>query len=77
MPHLSLVHRQSCRDVSTRLSQVRSRGVHAGLVVEIGDPLSIRNLHLDFVDRFLVMGTEIGVKERVFTPALRRELAQF
>ena len=30
--------------------------------MEIGDPLSIQDLHLESVDRLLVMGTEVGVK---------------
>jgi ribulose-phosphate 3-epimerase len=59
---LLTVHRQFCRDVSITLKQIRSQGVRAGLVVEIGDPLSIQDLHLESVDRLLVMGTEIGVK---------------
>jgi pentose-5-phosphate-3-epimerase len=58
------VHRQFCQNVSAALKQIRSRGVQAGLVVELSDPLSIEELHLDIVDRLLVMGTEIGVKGR-------------
>ena len=66
--NLLTVHRRFCHDVSITLKQIRSRGVHAGLVVEIGDPLSIEDLHLDIVDRLLVMGTEIGVKGKGLHP---------
>jgi ribulose-phosphate 3-epimerase len=62
--NLLTVHRQFCNDVSASLNQIRSRGAQAGLVVELGDALSIEELHLDTVDRLLVMGTEIGVKGR-------------
>ena len=60
--NLLTVHRQFCNDVSASLKQIRSRGAQAGLVVELGDALSIEELHLGIVDRLLVMGTEIGVK---------------
>ena len=66
--NLLTVHRQFCHDVSITLKQIRSRGVHAGLVVELGDPLSMEDLHLDIVDRLLVMGTEIGVKGKGLHP---------
>ena len=69
--NLLTVHRQFCHKVSITLQEIRSRGVHAGLVVELGDPLSVEDLHLDIVDRLLVMGTEIGVKGKVYTPTLR------
>jgi ribulose-phosphate 3-epimerase len=59
---LLTIHRQFCDDVSMTLKQIRSRGIRAGLVVEIRDPLSMDDLHLDLVDRLLVMGTEIGMK---------------
>jgi ribulose-phosphate 3-epimerase len=66
--NLLTVHRHFCRDVSETLRHIRSRGVRAGLVIEIGDPLSIEELHLDLADRLLVMGTEIGVKGRGLHP---------
>lgn len=59
---LLTVHRQFCRDLPEALSQIRRRGVRAGLVVELGDRITEETLHLDVVDRLLVMGTEIGVK---------------
>ena len=62
--NLLTVHRQFCNDVSASLNQIRSRGAQAGLVVELGDALSIEELHLETVERLLVMGTEIGVKGR-------------
>ena len=62
------VHRQFCGQVTATLKQIRSCGIHAGLVVEISDPLSFEELHLDIVDRLLVMGTEIGVKGRGLHP---------
>jgi len=69
---LLTIHRQFCDDVSMTLKQIRSRGIRAGLVVEIRDPLSMDDLHLDLVDRLLVMGTEIGVKGK----GLHSETAQ-
>jgi ribulose-phosphate 3-epimerase len=66
--NLLTVHRRFCRQVSATLKQIRSCGVHAGLVVELHDPLSSEELHLDIVDRLLVMGTEIGVKGRGLHP---------
>jgi ribulose-phosphate 3-epimerase len=65
---LLTVHRQFCDDVAMALKQIRSRGVRAGLVVEIRDPLSMDDLHLELVDRLLVMGTEIGVKGKRLHP---------
>jgi ribulose-phosphate 3-epimerase len=65
---LLTIHRQFCQDVSATLKQIRLRGARAGLVVEIRDPLSREELHLDVVDRLLVMGTEIGVKGKGLHP---------
>jgi ribulose-phosphate 3-epimerase len=53
--NLLTVHRHFCRDVSETLRHIRSRSVRAGLVIEIGDPLSTEELHLDLADRLLVM----------------------
>jgi ribulose-phosphate 3-epimerase len=74
--NLLTVHRKFCRDVSATLVQIRSRGAHAGLVVELKDPLSIQELHLDDVDRLLVMGTEIGVKGRGLHPDTVQRIGQ-
>jgi ribulose-phosphate 3-epimerase len=60
--NLLTVHRRFSHDVAATLDQIRSSGAQSGLVVELGDPLSAGDLHLDLVDRILVMGTEIGVK---------------
>jgi ribulose-phosphate 3-epimerase len=72
--NLLTVHRQFCNDVSASLNQIRSRGAQAGLVVELGDALSIEELHLDTVDRLLVMGTEIGVKGKGLHPNTARRI---
>ena len=72
--NLLTVHRQFCHKVSITLQQIRSRGVHAGLVVELGDPLSVEDLHLDIVDRLLVMGTEIGVKGKGLHPNIAQRI---
>jgi ribulose-phosphate 3-epimerase len=66
--NLLTVHRRFCQDVSETLRHIRSRGVRAGLVIEIGDLLSMEELYLDLADRLLVMGTEIGVKGRGLHP---------
>jgi ribulose-phosphate 3-epimerase len=72
--NLLTVHRKFCRDVSATLLQIQSQGVQAGLVVELGDSLSIKELHLEVVDRLLVMGTEIGVKGRGLHPDTARRI---
>jgi ribulose-phosphate 3-epimerase len=72
---LLTVHRRSCDDVSATLQQIRSRGARPGLVVELSDPLSIEQLHLDLVDRLLVMGTEIRVKGRGLHANTRARIA--
>jgi ribulose-phosphate 3-epimerase len=56
------IHRSLCPDVRATLERIRKLGKKAGLVVELNDPVDLANLHLDLVDRLLVMGTEIGVK---------------
>ena len=56
------IHRSLCPDVRATLKSIRKLGMKAGLVVELTDPIDLANLHLELVDRLLVMGTEIGVK---------------
>ena len=65
--NLLTVHRQFCNDVSKFKSDTVP-GCSSGLGCRIGDPLSIEELHLDTVDRLLVMGTEIGVKGKGLHP---------
>jgi ribulose-phosphate 3-epimerase len=73
--NLLTVHRRFCHDVALTLNQIRSSGARAGLVVELGDPLSVEDLHLDLVDRLLVMGTEIGVKGKGLHPNTPQRIA--
>lgn len=73
---LLTVHRRFCRDLPAALSQIRGRGVKAGLVVELGDLITAEALHLDAVDRLLVMGTEIGVKGCRLHPETTRRVRQ-
>ena len=72
--NLLTVHRQFCPDVSATLIHIQSQGAQAGLVVELGDSLSIKELRLEIVDRLLVMGTEIGVKGRGLHPETTRRI---
>ena len=53
---LLTVHRQFCQNLAVTLDWIRFSGVRAGLVVELGDRLSVEELHLDLVDRLLVNG---------------------
>ena len=73
--NLLTVHRRFCHDVAVTLDQIRSSGAQSGLVVELGDPLSVGDLHLDLVDRILVMGTEIGVKGNGLHPNTPQRIA--
>ena len=65
----------SVDDVAITLDQIRSSGARAGLVVELGDPLSVEELHLELVDRLLVMGTEIGIKGKGLAPNTPQRIA--
>jgi ribulose-phosphate 3-epimerase len=56
------VHRHLCRTVGESLVAIRSRGVKAGLVVELNDEINSEWLNFEKVDRLLLMGTDIGVK---------------
>jgi ribulose-phosphate 3-epimerase len=62
------VHRTLCSDVRATLSKIRKFGKKAGLVIELRDQIDADNLHLDLTDRFLVMGTEIGIKGQDIDP---------
>jgi ribulose-phosphate 3-epimerase len=73
--NLLTVHRRFCQDVAVTLDRIRSSGAGPGLVVELGDPLSIEDLHLDLVDRVLVMGTEVGVKGKGLDPNTPQRIA--
>jgi len=73
--NLLTVHRQFCHDVALTLDHIRASGARAGLVVELGDPLSVEKLHLDLVDRLLVMGTEIGIKGKGLHPNTPQRVA--
>jgi ribulose-phosphate 3-epimerase len=64
------VHRPLCSDVRATLSKIRELGKKTGLVVELGDQSDAENLHLDLVDRLLVMGTEIGIKGQDIDPRI-------
>lgn len=63
------VHQELCDDIRSVLRSLRARGTQAGLVVRLRDSLDPESLHLDLVDRLLVMGTEIGVKGLDLDPA--------
>jgi ribulose-phosphate 3-epimerase len=63
------IHQELCNDVRHVLKVVRASGSRAGLVVRLRDSLNPESLHLDLVDRLLVMGTEIGVKGEDLDPA--------
>ena len=69
------VHRPFCQNLAVALDRIRLSGARAGLVVELGDPLSVEELHLDLVDRLLVMGTEIGVKGKGLHPNTPQRIA--
>ena len=73
--NLLTVHRRFCDDVAITLDQIRSSGARAGLVVELGDPLSVEELHLELVDRLLVMATEIGIKGKGLAPNTPQRIA--
>jgi ribulose-phosphate 3-epimerase len=64
------VHRTLCSDVRATLSKIRKFGKKAGLVIELYDQIDADNLHLDLTDRFLVMGTEIGIKGQDIDPRI-------
>lgn len=73
--NLLTVHRRFCQNVACTLNQIRSSGARSGLVVELGDPLSVEELHLDLVNRLLVMGTEIGIKGQGLHPNTPQRIA--
>jgi ribulose-phosphate 3-epimerase len=64
------VHRTLCSNVRATLSKIRKFGKKAGLVIELRDEIDTDNLHLDLTDRFLVMGTEIGIKGQDIDPRI-------
>ena len=63
------IHHELCNDVRSVLTALRASGSRAGLVVRLRDGLNPESLHLDLVDRLLVMGTEIGVKGQDLDPS--------
>jgi ribulose-phosphate 3-epimerase len=52
----------ACRDVEATLGLVRAEGGRPSLGIEVGEPLDGPAALAGLVDRFLVMGTPIGVK---------------
>jgi ribulose-phosphate 3-epimerase len=70
------IHRSFCPDVRATLGRIRKLGKKAGLVIELREPVDAANLHLDLVDRLLVMGTEIGVKGCDIDPGIGERIGR-
>jgi ribulose-phosphate 3-epimerase len=76
------VQSSACRDVEATLGTIRSEGGRPSLGIEVGEPLDGPVSLAGLVDRFLMMGTRIGVKGLALDPqtparvvALRERLA--
>lgn len=56
------VQSRPCPDVHATIGMIRGAGVRASLGVEVDEPIGPALAMADEVDRFLLMGTPIGVK---------------
>jgi ribulose-phosphate 3-epimerase len=73
------VQARACRDVGASLAAIRAAGGQASLGVELDDSLTDAASHDDAVDRYLVMGTVVGIKGLApapETPGRVRELSR-
>jgi ribulose-phosphate 3-epimerase len=65
-----------CPDVAATLDSIRARGIQASLGVELTDDLGTAAALVGHVDRYLVMGTELGVKGVGQHPSTPRRVAE-
>ncbi len=63
------VQRRPCRDVHATLRLIRDRGGRPSLGIEVDEPIEPASRLSTDVDRFLVMGTPIGIKGAGLDPA--------
>jgi len=65
-----------CADVTATLRAIRAGGAHPSLGIELGDSLEAAAALDGEVDRFLVMGTQIGIKGLDQNPATPHRVAR-
>ncbi len=63
------VQAHASADIEATLGMIREAGTIAGLGVEVSDNIATAASHASYVDRYLVMGTEIGIKGVSLDPA--------
>ena len=56
------VQGRACADVEQTLAGIRARGAQASLGIEVGETLEPAAARAESVDRYLLMGTAIGIK---------------
>lgn len=63
------VQRRACPDPTVTLTSIRAAGAQASLGIEVDEPVEAAAAMADRVDRYLLMGTPIGVKGHDLDPA--------